>query len=225
MKKSFATLLESVDQPLIDLFNRETAVQRALREMTVSRVTQHRMMTSPEQVQFLQFVLRSMHAKRVIEVGVFTGYGTLAMAQALPDDGKVIACDHSDEWPALGKTYWEQAGVADKIQLQIAPAMESLQALLDEGQAGQFDFIFVDADKIHYADYEAFAFQLLREEGMVVFDNVLWVGEQRVVDQAVPATSAIASLLTTLSVDDRYETTLVPIAQGMLLARKRGYTI
>ncbi len=220
MEKSFASLLSAVDQPLIDLFNHETKVQRALREVTILQVKHHHMMTTPEQVGFLSFLLKLINAQRVIEVGVFTGYGTLAMAQALPEQGRLIACDHNKVWPLIGQIYWQQAGVADKIDLHIAPAVETLQALLDEGQAGQFDFIFVDADKIHYADYYALTYQLLGEGGVVVFDNIFWIHQQRVIKKNIPATRSVAKFLELVSCDNRFEKTLIPIADGMLLARK-----
>ena len=223
MSKLFSTQIETIDQPLIDLFVHETPVQRALREVTVQKVEHYRMMTSPEQVRFLQFLLRLINAQWAIEVGVFTGYGSLAIAQALPPQGKLIACDQNEQWPSIGKPYWEQAGVADKIDLHIAPALETLQALLDEGYTDHFDFVFVDADKIHYADYGELAYRLLRNNGLLVFDNIFWIGEQRVVDQNSPATRAVANLLDAFSRDNRYETTLVPMAEGMLLAKKHGY--
>ena len=216
-------MVEAIDQPLIDLFVHETQAQRALRQVTTQKVEQHQMMTTPEQVQFLQFLLKLIEAKWAIEVGVFTGYGSLAIAQALPANGKLIACDHNKEWPSIGKPYWQQAGVADKIDLHIAPALETLQVLLDEGCEGRFDFVFIDADKIHYAEYGALAYRLLRKGGLIVFDNVFWVGDQRAVERKVPATRAVANLLTSYSQDDRYETTLIPIGQGMLLAKKHGY--
>lgn len=223
MTKLFSTALEAIDLPLIQLFSRETEIQRALREATVQHVEHHHMMTTPEQVGFLAFMVKLIGARQAIEVGVFTGYGSLAIAQALPADGRLIACDHSDEWPSIGKSFWQEAGVIDKIDLHIAPAAETLQALLDEGVAGQFDFIFIDADKVHYSDYAALGHALLREGGLMVFDNVLRINQRPVVERGVPATRAVADLLAAMSEDDRYETTLIPIAEGMLLAQKRGY--
>lgn len=223
MKKLFSTPFDEKDKSLLDLFSQETPVQRALREITLQEVEQHRMMTTPEQVQFLAFLMHSINARRAIEIGVFTGYGSLAIAQALPEDGELIACDHSDEWPSIGKPFWKQAGVADKIQLHIAPAVETLQTLLDEGLGEQFDFVFIDADKINYPEYAEFSYKLLRAGGLAVFDNVIWIGEKRVVEASVPATRAVSGLLKSMSADERFETTLVPIAQGMLLARKQGY--
>jgi len=223
MSKPFSTILGTADQFLIDLFSQETPEQVALRQATIERIEYHQMMSTPEQVQFLAFLIRMMGVRRVIEVGVFSGYGTLAMAQALPADGELIACDHNEQWPLIGQPFWQEAGVDSKIVLQIAPALETLQALLDEGQAASFDFIFVDADKICYADYAELAHVLLRPGGLAIFDNVIWVGPQRVVDEAVPATRSVAAFLKLMSADERFESTLIPIAQGMLLARKREY--
>lgn len=223
MKKLFSTPLDAEDASLIQRFVKETEHQMALREATFAQVKHHHMMTTPEQVGFLAFLIQSIQARRAIEIGVFTGYGSLAMAQALPKDGLLVACDQSENWPNIGKPFWQQAGVAEKIDLQIAPAMETLQALIDEGQGGQFDFAFIDADKIHYMDYLELCYQLIRDGGLLVFDNVLWINQQRVSERAVPATRAVAGLLESVCDDQRFESTLVPIAQGMLLLRKRGY--
>lgn len=220
MSKSFATLLAETDLPLIQKFKQENEIQRALREETVRCVEHHAMMSSPEQAKLLMFLIRLIGVQRVIEIGVFTGYGTLAMAQALPEQGYLLACDKNSYWPAIGQPYWEQAGVTEKIDLRIAPALETLQSLRDEGRDAYFDFIFVDGDKIHYPDYFKFGHFLLRQGGIMIFDNVLRVGAQHVVKRQVPATRAIAGFLESLSHDNRYDLSLIPIAQGMLLARK-----
>lgn len=218
--KQFATDIQIDDQVLIDLFANETEEQGALRELTRSQVEHHHMMTTPDQVNFLQLLIRSIRATRAIEVGVFTGYATLALAQALPSDGQLIACDQNDTWPRMGEPFWEKAGVRHKIDLQIAPALETLQALLDEGYEQQFDFIFIDADKINYSSYFVLGDKLLRDGGLLVFDNTLRIHEQRVAEEKLPATRAVASLLRSMSQHPGYQSSLVPMAEGMLIAHK-----
>jgi predicted O-methyltransferase YrrM len=201
----------------------ESELQIALREETIAKIKHHEMMTTPSQAQFLMFMIERFGVRRAIEVGVFTGYGTLAMAQALPEEGLLIACDKNIAWPSIGQPYWQRAGVGHKIDLQIAPAAQSLQLLLDEGHAKTFDFIFIDADKIHYPDYFSFSHRLLRPGGLIVLDNVTWVGQQRVSDQQVPATQEIARLLASIIEREDYQCQLIPIAKGMLLAELQGY--
>ena len=195
----------------------ESPIQTALREKTINSVKHHQMMTTPEQAQFLAFLIEYSRACHAIEVGVFTGYGSLAIAQALPKEGQLIACDIGDEWPSIGKPFWKEAGVAHKIDLQIGPAIETLQHLLDEGAGASFDFIFIDADKIHYSDYLELSLKLLKAHGLIVLDNVIWVGEQKVEEKKTPATRAIHALLERLANDSRVRTQLVPLASGMLL--------
>ncbi len=200
---------------------RENSYQSALREATCQLDSKFsRMITAPEQVQFLSLLVKLTGAKTAIEVGVFTGYGSLAIAQALPDDGALIACDTNATWANIGKPYWQQAGVADKIDLRIAPASETLAGLLPSHKA-KIDFIFIDADKIHYDDYYELALQLLRPNGLVVLDNILWVSGQPVVWQDTPATKAINRLAEKVQKDDRVDCSLVPLSTGMLLAYKR----
>ncbi len=211
---------ETIYQDFLSTAHTESTVQAALREETKRRIQHHQMMTTPEQVQFLAFLVKHIGASRAIELGVFTGYGSLAIAEALPEEGKLIACDISEEWPSLGQPFWKKAGIEDKIDLQIRPAIETLQLLLDEGRAGCFDFIFIDADKIHYSDYFELSLTLLNTEGLIVLDNVLWIGEQRVVEKKTPATRAICTLLERLEGDKRVNITLVPLAKGMLLVSR-----
>ena len=151
---------------------------------------------------------------------MYTGYATLQMAQAMPDDGIIMACDKNDRWPNEGRPFWQQAGVTEKIQLQIAPGLETLQLLLDEGHGASFDMIFVDADKIHYPQYYELALQLVRPGGLMVFDNALWVG-RLVAEQSNPATKAVHRLNQLVGKDERVNSTLLSVGAGMLLIQRR----
>lgn len=203
---------------LVSATQRESELQRQLREKTCEMEPQFsRMMTAPEQAQFLAWLVTTMRATNVLEVGVFTGYSTLAMAQALPEGGRIVACDTSHDWTAVGQPFWQQAGVADRIDLRIAPALETMRTLAPE----QFDLIFIDADKIHYDDYYEQALTLLRPGGVIVLDNVLWVGGEHVPAQANPATRAIYQVTQKIQADERVECSISPLSAGMLLVTKR----
>jgi predicted O-methyltransferase YrrM len=179
------------------------------------------MQVAPEQGALLQMLVRLTGARRVLEVGTFTGYSSLAMALALPADGRLIACDVSAEWTAVARRHWQAAGVADRIELRLAPALETMATLLATGEAGRFDLAFLDADKANYSRYAALALELLRPGGLLVVDNVLWSG--RVADPAVrdADTEGIRELNARLHADPRVDLCLVPIADGVTLARKR----
>lgn len=180
-----------------------------------------RMQLAPEQAQFLAFLVKLIGARRVIEVGVFTGYSSLAVAMALPDDGQMIACDVSEKWTSVARKYWEEAEVSDRIDLRIAPAMETLQSLVDEGASGDFDFVFIDADKLNYPNYVDLAWKLLRPGGMIAIDNVLWGGS--VIDDYVQdaETKGIRETNANLATDERFDISMVPIGDGVTLLRKR----
>ncbi len=218
--KSIATCLSAADSALFDLFSQETANQKALRELTQETVTHHHMMSPKEQAQLLRFLIQLTGARAVLEVGVFTGYSTLVMAEALPADGRLVACDHNAHWPKIGQPYWAAAGVLDRIQLVIAPALETLAVLFDEGGSPQFDFIFIDADKIHYADYFACADRLLMPGGLIIFDNVIQVHQHAVVAMEKPATKAIYHFLHQAQESAGYDWQLLPVGEGMLLGAK-----
>ncbi|MCA1676079.1 MAG: class I SAM-dependent methyltransferase, partial [Actinobacteria bacterium] len=162
-----------------------------------------------------------MGARRALEVGVFTGYSALSVALALPPDGRLIACDVNAEWTAIARRYWDEAGVGGKIDLRLAPAAETLAALLAGGGAGSFDLAFIDADKEGYRDYYELCLKLLRPGGLVVVDNVLWSGQ--VADPAVhdPATDAIRRFNALVHADERVRVALLPVADGLTLALKR----
>jgi predicted O-methyltransferase YrrM len=180
------------------------------------------MQVSPEQGQLMGLLVRLIGAKKCLEVGVFTGYSSLVVALNLSDDGRLIACDVSDEFTTIARKYWQQAGVNDKIALHIAPALETLDRLLADGEAGTFDFAFIDADKNNYAAYYDRCFQLVRQGGLILVDNVLWYG--RVVDPTMDEdnrTQAIKALNQQIYHDDRVDISLIPIGDGLTIARKK----
>ena len=198
---------------------REHPAQAGLREAT--RTQPHAgMQIGPEQAQFMALLVRLMGARRAVEVGVFTGYSALSVALALPDDGYLLACDVSDAYTRVGKPFWEQAGIAHKIDLRLAPAIETLDAQLAAGQAGQFDFAFIDADKSSYDAYYERCLKLLRPGGLIAIDNVFWGGE--VARPASDAdTTALQALNAKIHADQRVDMSIVPIGDGVTLARKR----
>ena len=198
---------------------REHPAQTALREAT--RTQPHAgMQIGPEQAQLMSLLVRLVGARRCIEVGVFTGYSALSVALSLPDDGYLLACDVSDAYTRVGKPFWEQAGIAGKIDLRLAPALETLDAQLAAGQAGRFDFAFIDADKASYDAYYERCLALLRAGGLIAIDNVLWGGAV-----AKPAddadTVALQALNAKIHGDERVDMCIVPIGDGLTLARKR----
>lgn len=205
---------------LLSVSLREPEVLRRLREYTAT-IPYSNMQIAPEQGQFMALLVQLMGARRTIEVGVFTGYSSLAVALALPANGQIIACDISEKWTAKAREFWQQAGVAAKIDLRLAPALETLDALLAEGQAGGFDFAFIDADKGNYIPYYERLLQLLRPGGLITVDNVLWGGQ--VADPAEDSddTLAIRAFNEHLRNDERVTLSLVPIGDGLTLALKR----
>lgn len=198
---------------------REPELFRRLREETAARPDAG-MQVSPEQGQFLGMLVRLMGARRALEVGVFTGLSSLHIALAMPPHGRLIACDVDAESTAIAQRYWLEAGVEDKIELRLAPAIDTLDALLAEGAAGSFDFAFVDADKENYEHYYERSWKLLRPGGLAAFDNVLWHGA--VIDNAVQDkdTRAIREFNAKLHLDERVWLSLAPIGDGLTLAVK-----
>jgi len=178
------------------------------------------MQIAPEQGHFLAFLVGLIGATATLEIGTFTGYSALAVALALPRDGRVVACDVNEEWTAVARAHWREAGVAGKIDLRIAPALETLRVLKGECRAGHFDFVFIDADKSEYDAYFEAALPLVREGGVIAFDNMLWSG--RVADPRIRdgSTRAIRALNAKLAADARVESVLLPIGDGMLVSRR-----
>lgn len=199
---------------------RETGLMARLREET-ARLPNSNMQIAPEQGQFMALLVELIGARKALEVGVFTGYSSLAVAQALPEDGLILACDVSEEWTRIARRYWEEAGVAHKIDLRLAPGQETLDGLLAEGQEGSFDFAFLDADKEGYAEYYEKILRLLRPGGLLLVDNVLWSGD--VADSSVqdPSTVALRAFNRQLHADQRVSLSMIPLADGVTLARKR----
>ena len=213
-------LSEALYDYILAVSLREADVLRRLREET-ARMPMAIMQIAPEQGQFMALIVELIGAKRTLEVGVFTGYSSLAVALALPDDGHITACDVSEEWTAIARRYWAEAGVADKVDLRLAPAIETLDALLVEGRAGSYDFAFIDAEKTEYADYFERVLQLLRQGGLVAVDNVLWNGAVADPSNDEDDTNAIRAFNEKLYADDRVSLSLLPLADGLTLARKR----
>ena len=199
---------------------REPDILKQLREET-AKLSMARMQISPEQGQFMALLAQLMGAKKTLEIGVFTGYSALAVALALPDDGKVIACDISEEYTAIAKDFWERAGVSEKIDLRIAPALETLDQLISEDETGSFDLAFIDADKRNYENYYERALRLIRPGGLILIDNVLWSG--KVVDPTITdkQTQAIREFNQKLHQDSRISLSLIAIADGLTLALRR----
>jgi predicted O-methyltransferase YrrM len=204
-------LAHSVQEPDVLAALRQETAQHPMAEMQIA----------PEQGQFMALLVQLMGAKKALEVGVFTGYSALRVALALPPEGKLVACDVSEEYTEIARRYWEKAGVASKIDLRIAPAVDTLNQLMAEGQANSFDFAFIDADKSNYPTYYEQALQLVRPGGLIAIDNVLWSGQ--VADPTVQdtRTNAIRQFNEALYRDERIVLSLVPIADGLTLAMKR----
>ena len=220
MTKRSISLTDSLYDYLLAVSLREPEVLRRLRDET-GNLPESRMQIAPEQGQFMALLARLTGARRCIEVGVFTGYSSLVLSLALPDDGRILACDVSDEWTSVARRYWAAAGVAHKIDLRLAPALETLGGLLAAGDAGSYDFVFLDADKENYLRYYELALELLRPGGLIVADNTLWSG--RVVDPAndEATTVALRQFNEYLHRDERVDLSLVPVGDGLTLARKR----
>jgi len=212
-------LNERVYDYLVAQSVRDQPVLKALRAET-AKLPMSMMQISPEQGQFMALLVQLIGARRTIEVGTFTGYSALVVAQALPANGKVIACDVSETFTAVARRYWARAGMARKIDLRLAPAKQTLDKLLAAGEAGRFDFAFIDADKGNYGAYYERCLKLLRRGGLIAIDNVLWGGEVANPKTNDVDTRAIRALNKKLKGDKRVSISMVPIGDGLTLARK-----
>jgi len=211
---------DSLYHYLLDVSLRETPLLKRLRDETQA-LPMARWQVAPEQGQFLALLVKLIGARRVLEVGTFTGYSALCMAEALPEDGSLICCDIPGDYNATALRYWQEAGLAGRIDLRLAPALETLGEIERQGQGGQFDLVFIDADKANYPTYLEHALRLLRVGGLAVFDNTLWSG--RVLEEYPESadTRAIHVLNRALKTDARVDLSLLPLGDGLTLCRKR----
>ena len=199
---------------------REPDVLTRLREET-SRLSMSLMQIAPEQGQFMQLLVKALGIRRAIEVGVFTGYSTLCVALAMPDDGRIVACDINKEWTDIAQRYWKEADVDHKIELRLAPALETLDTLIGEQLQNKFDFAFIDADKAGYKDYYERVLALIRPGGLIAIDNTLWNGSVTDESDQTESTQAIRDINRHLHTDERVDISLLPIGDGLTLALKR----
>ncbi|MCP5306310.1 MAG: class I SAM-dependent methyltransferase [Chromatiaceae bacterium] len=220
MSNRTVTLDDRLYDYLLRYSLRETPVMRQLREMTADH--EHaRMQIAPEQGQFMALLVELMGARQIIEVGTFTGYSALCMAQSLPEDGRLVCCDVSREWTDVGIPFWERAGVRERIDLRIAPALQTLDTLIAAGGGDSYDLAFIDADKTNYRNYFERCLRLVRPGGLLMFDNTLWGGAVADPEDHDEDTLALRTLNELLLVDQRVSVSLVPIGDGLTLARKR----
>ena len=220
MSNQTISITDSIYNYICENSLREDENLSSLRAYTY-RMEQRNMQISPEQGQFMQLLIKVMGAKKTIEVGVFTGYSSLCVALALPNDGSMVACDISTKFTDIAEKYWEDANVRDKINLKIGPAKDTLKELIDKDMSNTFDFAFIDADKINYDNYYELCLQLLRPGGLIAIDNVLWSGD--VADDRINDidTEAIRYLNKKLHKDSRVNISLIPIGDGLMLALKK----
>ena len=220
MSNASIGLSQELHAYLVKVGVREPDVLRRLRERTAA-IPEHGMQIAPEQGAFMALLVKVMGARTCLEVGTFTGYSSTAVALALPPGGRLVCCDLSREWTDVAREAWTEAGVADRVELRLGPALETLDQLLTEGGAGRFDFAFIDADKPNYDGYVERALHLVRPGGMIAIDNVLWSGRVADPSDNDESTVAIRELNEKLAADERVEVAMVPIGDGLTLLRVR----
>ena len=220
MSNRTIAITETIYQYLCDHSLREDPILKDLRDHTYA-MEERAMQIAPEQGQFMKMLVKLIGAKNAIEVGVFTGYSSLAIALALPEDGRIVACDVNPQYTSVAEKFWVSAGVREKIDLRIGPAKDTLLELINAGLTGTFDFAFIDADKINYDHYYELCLQLIRPGGLITVDNVLWGGA--VSDDTINDvdTNSIRALNDKLHQDERIDLSLVPVGDGLTLAMKR----
>ena len=211
---------ETIYQYILDHSLRDDPVMKELREET-AKLPMAVMQIGADQGQFMGLLAKLVGAKQCLEIGVFTGYSSLAVARALPKDGRIIACDVSEEWTSIARKYWKKAGVEDKIDLRIGPALATLDTLISLRQTEKFDMAFIDADKTNYLAYYERCIELVRKGGLIVVDNTLWSGDVANPDNQKPDTVALRAFNDALRDDDRIDLALLPVGDGVTLARKR----
>jgi len=199
----------------------EPDLLKRLREETAG-IEFSEMQIAPEQGQFMALLAKLVGARRALEIGTFTGYSSISIASSLPQGGELICCDDSEEWTAMARKYWQLSGLEDRIKLKLGDACKTLQGLIDDGQAGAFDFIFIDADKQNYPQYYELSLQLLRDGGLIAVDNTLWSGDVADPGNMEPGTRAIRRFNEMVKQDERVEISLVPIGDGLTLVHKPG---
>jgi caffeoyl-CoA O-methyltransferase len=208
-------------QYLVQTSVREPDVARRLREET-QKLPQAQMQIGPDQGQFMQLLVQLIQAKATIEVGVFTGYSSLWVANGLPENGRIVACDVSEEYTSVARRYWKEAGVEHKIDLQLRPALDTLDELLAKDQAETFDFAFIDADKTNYENYYERILRLVRKAGLIAIDNTIWSGRVADPNESDPDTVAIRKLNEKLHTDERVSLSMLTVGDGLTLAMKRA---
>ena len=221
MSRGSIGLDDRLNDYLADNHPPEHPVLAELRELT-GKMPNSSLQIAPEQGHFLAFVVKLIGAKNTLEIGTFTGYSALAVALALPKDGRLVACDVSEAWTSIGRQHWEKAGVAGKIELRLAPALETLQDLEREGRAGSFDFAFIDAAKSEYDAYYERTLKLVRKGGVIAFDNMLWGGAVADPKATDADTRGIRALNAKIAGDARVDSVLLPLGDGMMVARRVG---
>ena len=220
VSRSTTQLDDRLYEYFLEVSLRDDDIHRRLREET-GRLENAQMQISPEQGQFMTLLVGAMNAKLALELGTFTGYSALCIAEGLTEDGRLIACDIDEEWPSFGKRYWVEAGIDDKVEFRAGPAAETMAHLITEGMEGDFDFIFIDADKGGLEEYYEKALRLVRPGGVIAVDNTLWHG--KVVDPKAhdEDTESIRDFNATVVDDQRVTMSLVPIGDGLTLFRKK----
>ena len=220
MSNQITQVTPELYQYLLSISVQEHPLLLELRKETKKLYTAN-MQIAPEQGQFLQLIIKLLGAINVIEVGTYTGYSSLAMALALPKNGKIIACDTNESWTSIAKSFWGMAGVQEKISLKLAPAKETLEKLIAMGQAESFDLVFIDADKINYQAYYEKSLKLIKDGGLIIIDNVLWDGKVANDNDCDAQTQCIKDFNSYISQDKRVDISLIPLGDGLMLARKK----
>ena len=221
MGKRTLSIDDRVYDYLLSVSLKESDLLAQLREETAG-IEFSEMQIAPEQGQFMALLVKLMGARRALEIGTFTGYSSVVIASALPEDGELVCCDDSEEWTSMARKYWQQAGLEDRINFKLGDASKTLQAMIDEGREGTFDFVFIDADKQNYPLYYELSLKLLRAGGLIAVDNTLWSGDVADPGNDEPGTRAIRRFNEMLKQDQRVEISLVTIGDGLTLVHKPG---